>query len=179
MQSFILFSGLKHHRHTLRDFIENPANEQILQLRGKLLAIGNSLMDLYIGELTETEIYEEIIEILSAQNAVPEEKYRQFLHPHHYRTVTLSDTSQWVLRWGEKPNRHIHIHPGRYSPHTLRVKATTLKTAIAALIWRRQFAQALDTPLLNRLRKDILGLSPVRDLSEAYSVAKVMDVLSG
>jgi hypothetical protein len=179
MQSFILFNGLKHHRHTVRNFVQDYDLDNFPQIATALLPVGHSLMDLYVGELSEIEIYREITENLFSENIVSEAAYRQFLHPHHYRTLTLNDTSQWVLRLGEKNGRYVHIHPGRHSPHTLRVKATTLKTAIAVLVWQRQSAQPLDTPLLNRLRTETLGLSPVRDLSEADSVLRVMGVLNG
>ena len=45
----------------------------------------------------------------------------------------MPDGSAWVLRQGEEGGRYVHVHPGRRTPPTLRVRATVLKTAVMAL----------------------------------------------
>jgi hypothetical protein len=129
------------------------------------------------GELTEAAIYQEVTVYLAELNALAEPAYRQFLLPEQYKTIVLSDTSHWVLRLGEKETLHIHIHPGRYSPHTLRVKAATLKTAIALLIWQKDNPEAPDTVTLNYIRKDVLQLSPVRHLEEMRALSDLTELL--
>lgn len=178
MSDLILFNGLKHHRQSIQEFIQMYAIRELPLLSQALTAIGNSQMDLYLGNLTETEIFTEVLLQLTRLEALHEEAYRQFLQPHHYQTIDLCDGSRWVLRLGKHRGQYIHIHPGRYSPHTLRVKATTLKTAIAVQIWHKEHPEPLDTVVLNRLRKETLGLSPVRTLSEVQTVTQLIQVLT-
>ena len=50
-----------------------------------------------------------------------------------YGLVTLpADGSVWTLRLGVADGRYVHLHPGRHTPHTVRVNAATLKTAVMA-----------------------------------------------
>ena len=174
----VLFNSLKHHRHALRLFIRKYDTSRLPELSFSLQTIGGSQMDLYKGELVEAAIYQEVTDYLTGLNALAEPAYRQFLLPEQYKTVVLSDTSQWVLRLGEKETLYIHIHPGRYSPHTLRVKAATLKTAIALLIWQKDNLGAPDTATLNYIRKDVLQLSPVRNMEEMRALPDLTELLS-
>jgi hypothetical protein len=84
----------------------------------------------------------------------------------------------WVLRLGEQAERYIHIHPGRYSPHTVRVKASALKTTIAASVWMKILNQAkLTVELLNYVRKEILGTSPVKSLEATEGFVKLFKLV--
>ncbi|MBD2770024.1 hypothetical protein IC235_19220 [Hymenobacter sp. BT664] len=174
----VLFNGLKHHCHALRSFIRKYDTSQLTELSLSLLTIGGSQMDLYQGELPEAAICQEVIHYLTELNALSEPAYQQFLLPEQYKTIVLSDTSQWVLRLGEKETKYVHIHPGRFSPYTLRVKAATLKTAIALLIWQKGNSGAVDTATLNYLRKDVLHLSPVRKMEEMRALSDLTKLLS-
>jgi len=173
----VLFNSLKHHCQAIRFFIRKYDTSRLPELSFSLLTIGSSQMDLYKGELTEAAIYQEVLDYLTELNAMAEPDYRQFLLPEQYKTIVLRDTSQWVLRLGEKESLHIHIHPGRYSPHTLRVKAATLKTAIALLIWQKDNPGTPDTATLNYIRKDVLQLSPVRNMEEMRPLFDLTDLL--
>lgn len=173
----VLFNSLKHHCHALRLFIRGYDTRRLPELSFSLLTIGGSQMDLYKGELAEAAICQEVIHYLTGLNALSEPAYQQFLLPEQYKTIVLSDTSQWVLRLGEKETLHIHIHPGRYSPHTLRVKATTLKTAIALLIWQKDKPGAPDTATFNYIRKDVLLLSPVRSVEQMRALSDLTELL--
>lgn len=178
MSGSILFNGLKHHRQIIRDFVRDYPPEQLPDLEQALLPIGNSQMDLYTGTLSETAIGEEVIGQLIAMRILNREEYIAYLQPHFYQSVVLSDASHWILRLGERDNQHVHIHPARYSPHTLRVKATTLKTAIAVRIWQKANAEAVAIATLNQIRKTALALSPIRSLEETQSLQKILAVLA-
>ena len=173
----ILFNSLKHHCHALRCFIRKYDTSRLAGLPALLLTIGDSQMDLYYGNLAEAVICQEVIDYLMAHNALSQPDYRQFLLPSHYKTIVLSDTSQWILRLGEKENLHVHIHPGRYSPHTVRVKASTLKTATALLIWQKHNPGTPDTATLNYIRKDVLQLSPVRNIEDMAALSEITELL--
>ncbi|MDJ1470100.1 hypothetical protein QNI19_00265 [Cytophagaceae bacterium DM2B3-1] len=177
MPSRILFNGLKHHAQIIRDFIHTYDAKSMYLLEQQICSIGNSQMDLYTGNLSETTIKEEVITQLTRANLLSEVDFKEFLHPEQFRSVFLSDGSSWILRFGERTGQYIHIHPARYSMHTIRVKATTLKTAIGVLIWQKETISELDIKQLNYLRKDILKLSPIRSLEDVNSVWKVVNML--
>ena len=96
-----------------------------------------------------------------------------------YKLTEISDSSVWALRLGKQEERYVHIHPGRYSPVTVRVKALTLKTAIAVLImnYEKNF-QLMDTQQINEVRKKILNLPPVKKFSSNSAVLRVINILS-
>lgn len=130
----VLFNCLKHHLSFIKEYIHRSvASKNVETLSGQLRLIGESQMDLYLGELTPALIAEQISQQLQEKAVFERVEYVNFINPPiiGYQTITISDTSVWVLRLGETEQRHIHIHPGRYSPHTIRVKASILKTAIA------------------------------------------------
>lgn len=66
-----------------------------------------------------------------------------------------------MLRWGVVEGRHVHLHPARYSQYTIRVKANTLKTAVAVQIAIRRYEQPLSLALVNQVRTQWLGLAPI------------------
>jgi hypothetical protein len=94
-----------------------------------------------------------------------------------FRSITLSDTSEWILREGADPEAYVHIHPGRYSPHTFRVKATSLKIAVCA-IYLDGKPNSLDTAFINNIRTGILNLSPVKEYVSTSSTARMIRKLS-
>jgi hypothetical protein len=84
-----------------------------------------------------------------------------------------------VLRLGEQPERYVHIHPGRYSPHTIRVKAGALKTAIALSVWMKLYNHGeLTVELLNYVRKDVLTASPVKSLTAVEGFVKLFKLVN-
>ncbi len=108
-------------------------------------------------------------------------QYIDFLrqYPANYYTISIADGSLWILRLGELENTYTHIHPGRYSPHTLRVKAGALKTAIATHVWMQMEGQHILTlQLLNQARKEVLNASPVKSLDAMIGFAKIYQVVA-
>lgn len=172
----IQFNGLKHHIRAITGLI---AACTVPELPLRLKVLGNSQMDLYLGALEEWEIGREVLGALDALDIHTELQYRQWLEQHHhYRSVTLSDGSVWILRLGNGSGKYIHLHPGRYSPGTIRVKAAVLKTAIACWIClKNRLITEINDLTLNRVRKDVLGLPPVRSLTESHAVLKMLAVI--
>lgn len=173
--SNILFNALKHHRGYIRQELENITPDILSE---KLKVLGNSQMDIYYGQLDIPAIYNEVINHVKEAGITDETSYLQWLKSNNgYVKITLSDSSRWILLHGTEPGRYIHLHPARYSPHSMRVKAAVLKTAMACMIIQPDSAQpGLIT--LNHIRKDRLGLSPVKDLARCEHLWQVMSMLN-
>ena len=97
-----------------------------------------------------------------------------------YRVLTFPEEgSRWVLRMGDEAGRYVHVHPGRWSPATLRVRANVLKTAVMVLAYAAAYGgDPLDRALVNRVRGEFLGLAPVgKDLAGEQGIGRIIDVL--
>lgn len=166
----ILFNQLKHHLPSILDFIASHSVDSEVNLS----KLGDSLMDLYTGSLSLELIFEETVHYLRQQGVTSEEAYRVFLERHEgYATFQLSDTSKWVFLWGKEPEKYVHIHPARYSPHSIRTKSTTLKTAILLKI---RGVTALHTESINTVRRSI-GLSPIKKVEDATKIIEMLTLL--
>jgi len=159
----ILFNALKHHRGFICRQLQT-ANVTSLQ------SLGNSQMDIYYGSLDLDALFKEVITLIPADD---ETSYLKWLNGG-YKEITLSDTSRWVLLHGTEPGKYIHLHPARYSPHSLRVKATILKTAMAIII----AGVAPDLNTVNNIRRSI-SLSPVKSLAQCEHLWEVLEMLHG
>ncbi len=147
----------------------------------KLAIIGKSQMDLYTGKLSPLQIAEEITCYLQSTNLIEEIKYFNWvrLSVLSYRETRLSDNSLWVLLPGKIAGRHVHIHPARYSPYTIRVRSETLKTAIAVLCYSKQYKKDHSDPsVINKVRKELLDLSPVKDVDPERGLGKMLEILT-
>jgi hypothetical protein len=173
----VLFNCLKHHLGYIREYILTTAlSKNMASMPHQLLLIGESQMDLYTGELTPGMIALQIIKLLQENGNYKKDQYLNYIRVQStgYQTLQISDTSVWVLRLGEQEERYIHMHPGRYSLQTIRVKANTLKTAIALSIWMKVYDhRELTLALLNLVRKEILAASPVKSLSTTDGFGKI------
>jgi hypothetical protein len=162
----LLFNAWKHHAGFLRHRIEETAakgESALNELAAKLVVIGTELMDLYVGPLTPLTIAEQIISRLRAENQFALAAYQPWVASGgDYRVLSLDDESSWVLRLGDERDRFVHVHPGRWSPATRRVRANVLKTAVMAVAFvGLHGGDPLDRALVNRVRRDYLNLSPV------------------
>lgn len=158
-----IFNAQKHHAGALHDFIQ-AYDQPLEELHQEVVTIGSALMDLYYGPLSVKQICTETTILLQEANVWEKQAFHSWLTSNNgFQALTLSDRSTWVLRWGEDPQRHIHIHPGRYSSTTMRIKAGTLMTAIGIAIYRKQHPEdAIDRTVLNQIRSTYLKLSPVK-----------------
>lgn len=103
-----------------------------------LLGLGRSQFDTYFGTLSVAQILQEVQLVLQQNEVFEETRYLNWIAADKgYRLLTLSDTSRWVLRAGEKPGHYIHLHPARYSPFSQRIKASVYKLIIFCLAWEQ------------------------------------------
>lgn len=173
----ILFHPLKHHLGYIHAFVQEQITQTGAELQQALRTIGGSQLDLYIGPLSPFSISEEVILYLQDSNLLEPTLFRNYLSTGGYRICTLSDSSAWTLRWGVHEGRHVHLHPGRYSLHTLRVKANHLKTAIAVAVTCLKTGQSVSLELLNQVRVGQLALSPVPCYTPHEGLGRVMALL--
>ena len=129
-------------------------------MQNPLLTLGGSVMDLYTGNISLLAIGHEILKILQQDNIMDADNYKQWLGEKEYRLINISDNSNWTLRWAETPLRYMHLHPARYSEHTIRIKANLLKTAILFVKMNAQ-----NVAEINQLRGEYLNLSPLKMIS--------------
>lgn len=167
----MLFHPLKHHLGYLRYFVQNSGKEEFLSA---LPRIGASQMDVYGGELSPWEIGQEIYAQLQAKDVLSDANFRDFLNSDGFQTLVLTDASHWTLRWGNEPGLYVHIHPGRYAQHCVRVKAGALKTALL-LLWRG-IEPTTGTTQVNQLRQE-LGLSPIKKVEESQGIVRIWELL--
>lgn len=173
--SNILFNALKHHRGYIHRELGNMTPET---LPDRLKVLGNSQMDIYYGTLDIPALFEEVSTKVQEAGITNEAAYLEWLKANGgYIEIVLSDTSRWVLLPGNEPGKYIHLHPARYSPHSMRVKATVLKTALACLV-THPGGSLPGLGRLNQIRKDILGLSPVKDLDSCEHLWEVIAMLN-
>lgn len=165
----ILFNALKHHRGYIHQQIETATSATLPDLLKKL---GSSQMDIYYGYLSTEGLFEEVLTHIPAAD---EAAYLGWLNGS-FKEITLSDTSRWILLEGNVPGQYIHLHPARYSPESMRVKAPILKTAIACMVCHPGLVHP-DLSMVNHIRRTILDLSPVKDLAQCQHLWQVMNML--
>ncbi len=179
----VLLNSWKHHAGTLRRRIRDAidAGEPGLDLLArKMVVIGSDLMDLYTGSLSPSEIAREVLNQLQVAGRLEAMVYRAWLKtPPGYAMLPLSDGSEWVLRDGDENGRCVHVHPGRRTPNTCRVRANVLKTAVMALAFTGiGGGDPLDLIIVNKVRRQYLQLPPLgRDLKGDQGIGAIIDLL--
>ena len=178
----VLLNCWKHHAGFIRSkIVEYKKHPETFrgQLQKEILLIGNSLMDLYLGDFTPAEIAASISTYLNLKKVSGRESYRSWLKEegHTYRVIEIADRSRWTLRLGEKQERYLHIHPSRYSPNTIRVRSSSLKSAILLCILNGK-----DSPNIlgqvNQIRKEYLDLPPLKNILKASALVNLVGILS-
>src|SRR5664279_93390 len=131
----VLFNPFKHHLGFIKEFINRNTDKPVLNIQMLLTDIkhlGTSVMDIYNGKLSVRNICSETEEFLSNKGIISQVLYSQWAgtNTDSFRITTLSDGSQWTLKYHNDHQRFIHLFPARNSPYTFRVKANTLKSAL-------------------------------------------------
>ncbi|WP_152976515.1 hypothetical protein [Herpetosiphon geysericola] len=144
-----------------------------------LQKIGNSQMDLYLGTLTPAQINSQVLAQLDQHRIETDAEYAAWLASNdHYQLLTLSDSSNWVLRWGDAAEQRVHLHPARYSPLSVRVRAPVLRSAYALLLWQRWYGGDIhNLELVNQVRTTWLQLSPIAKLPAADGLGGLLALL--
>lgn len=167
----ITFNPQKHHFCFLLNEIEGWKTMEWSEVKQELLQIGNNLIDLYLGQLSVQQICEESINLFRSEGITDGIKFAAWLNAPAWKKITLSDQSKWLLKHGNVTERYIHIHPAKYSNHTIRVRANTLKTVIALRVNSVSIHKNpnINLQTVNRIRKELLELSPIKSLEEPDS----------
>ena len=176
----LLFNPVKHYLPFIRDFISFYSTGCLDQdpkfLIRELKHLGTSVMDVYTGDLSLDQIFQEIIGFLNSMDLNAKETFESWAgrENNDFKITTISDGSQWTLKFHDSEKRFVHIFPARQSPHTFRVKSNTLKSAILYLVLiGKDFVTEDD---LNRARA-LTGLSPVKEVADTEAVTEMIEIL--
>lgn len=171
----ILFNSLKHHFGYIQEWLEQTSWENIgIEIK----KLGNSQMDLYYGKLSTKELSNEMIRWLEHHDLIQKYQFKEWLQVEAkgYQSIVVSDTSEWTIRWGTEENYYVHIHPARYTQHSMRIKATTLKTVLVVLKYLKLNIETECTlSLVNQLRKEVLDLSPIKSLEQSPQIITMIE----
>jgi hypothetical protein len=179
----VLFNTWKHHAGALRARIWEAAargEAGLAELAGRLVVQGSELMDLYTGALSPAQIAERVIADLHGQGRLALEPYRAWLAASGgYDVLTFADdASRWVVRLGDEGARYVHVHPARWAPATRRVRANVLKTAVMVVAYAAVHGgDPLEVALVNHVREQYLGLSPMGRLADDLGLQVIIELL--
>jgi hypothetical protein len=176
----VLFNPLKHHLGFIREFMFMNSDSDIYPeqkgLIKELKHLGTSVMDVYTGPLSIGEICSEVMTFLNERELTAENQYSVWAgtKARDFRIISLSDDSQWTLKYHDNKRRFVHIFPARGSRHSFRVKSNTLKSAILYYILiGKDFITGDD---LNKVRP-LLGLSPIKDPMDTRAITEMIEIL--
>ena len=137
-------------------------------------------MDVYTGTLSPRDLSAWARDEVTRRDLLDRERFRVWLlQAGEYAVFTHpADGSRWVLRLGDEQGRFVHLHPGRWSPLTVRVRANVLKTAFLALCRTGLHGgDPMSRPILNEVRAH-LGLSPLgADAAGEVGLGSVIELL--
>ncbi len=174
----VTFNAHKHHFRFLLKEIELWKNLDWKQVEPSILLMGENLLDFYTGFLTVENICTECHQYFFSIGVNDKAAFSKWLYPGEYRKIVLSDSSEWIIKLGNSPDMYIHIHPAKQSPHTIRVRASTLKTvvtlAIKNTIISKQTSEILQS--VNLVRTTFLNLSPVKSLQTDKGILKLWEM---
>jgi hypothetical protein len=177
----LLFNPMKHHLGFIREYISlradegNPLTEDTTR---DLKHLGTTVMDVYRGSLSISDICAESEACLKLNGIVKSEHYANWIgnKGKGFRIISLSDGSEWTLKFNYNKFRYIHLFPARNGPHTFRIKANTLKSAILFLIIiDKDFVSSND---LNRIRP-LIGLSPLKETADHEAILEMVKIIRG
>ncbi len=174
-----LFNPLKHHLGFIKEFASLKSERSDFEINAlirELKHIGSSVMDVYTGSLSISEIYNEVKEILLVKKILQIDLFCRWigLNISDFRIISLSDGSQWTLKFKDNKTRFVHFFPARNSKHTFRVKSNTLKSAVLYYIFVGKDLVLSDD--INSIRP-LLGLSPIKDIIDSEAITEMVEIL--
>jgi hypothetical protein len=177
-----LLNTWKHHAGWIRARIATAASAGgagVAALPAEMAVVGTRLMDLYTGPYSPSDVAEAVFAHLKARGLFEYAPLAAWLADRGaYALTELPDRSQWTIRLGPADGRYLHLHPGRWVPHTMRVQANALKSAVMAHAHARLTGGAPDDlAVVNEARKRYLGLLPVRELAGDGGLGAVIAAL--
>ncbi|HKI87759.1 MAG TPA: hypothetical protein VKA38_01945 [Draconibacterium sp.] len=176
----ITFNPQKHHFAFLKKQLQKWRKMNWEEIRPELLNVGSNLLDFYFGKLPVERICAECIDFLQKNNLTEKDDFFAWSGLLEYRKIELSDHSFWVVKKGLDPIRFVHIHPAKQSPHTLRVRATTLKTVLALQIHSVPIQKEMKKNLeqVNKIRVKYLQLSPIKSLQTDRGILRFWNIFN-
>lgn len=179
-----LLNTWKHHAGWIRRRIAAAAHsgaESVARLPTEMAVVGSRLMDLYVGTLAPATVAEHVFTDLKARGLFEYEPLAKWLAERgEYAITEVPDGSKWTIRLGPADGRYLHLHPGRWAPHTMRVQANTLRSAVMAHAHAQLTGRdARDLSVVNDARTRYLGLLPVRELTGDGGLGAVIAALNG
>lgn len=178
----INFNALKHHFSFLKTKMELWLTKGWEEVHKDLSELGENQFDMYTGNLTPDEITGETEHQMELNSIVSPGDLQLYLGKLHFRSITLSDGSRWIIRESESSPGSIHLHPGRNQPLVRRIKALHLKTAVAIIHNNKNNTLSvndLTTLKINHIRVTLLGLSPVRSIHESRKITETVKFMIG
>ncbi len=174
----ITFNTHKHHFYFLLNRIEEWKNYEWIEVETELLKIGDNLTDLYTGKKPVEDICNECLNYLKRCGVNTRSDLIKWLHPTTYKSIDLSDSSEWIIRVGNDPERFIHIHPAKNSALTVRVRAGTLKTVLTlmSVVYTSSPPGINSLKLVNQVRTQYLHLSPIKSLDKNKGILKLWNL---
>lgn len=179
----VLLNAWKHHAGWLRWQIAiavQAGQGGMAALAAGLAVVGTRLMDLYTGPLKPAGVARQVIGYLRDADRLGYEPLAAWLAARDgYAVLDLPDGSRWTVRLGPAGGRYVHLHPGRKAPHTSRVQANTLKSAVMALAlagWTGR--DPLDVRVANEARGTYLGLLPIPEVTADRGLGAVIALLA-
>ncbi len=176
----LLFNPLKHHLGFIKEFInlkiEDESNTVIKNLIKELKHLGTSVMDIYTGSLSVINVCKEVEAFLELKDILWREPYSLWAgtNLNNFRIISLSDGSQWTLKYHNNEIRYVHLFPARSSPYSFRGKSNTLKSALLYYILiGKDFITGDD---LNKVRI-LLSLSPIKDTVDTEAITEMIEIL--
>jgi len=178
----LVFNPLKHHLGYIKEFILEVTGvgtpDTNVEVIKELRHIGGSVMDIYTGEMSPFDIGDEFLCFLKTKRLSERENYKKWAGtgPKDFKTIWLTDGSQWILKYHDNDQRFVHFFPARFSPSSFRIKANTLKSAILYQIYiGKDFINEED---LNTARA-LASLSPVKDIFDTEAISEMIEMLRG
>ncbi|KJF43425.1 hypothetical protein [Draconibacterium sediminis] len=167
----IQYNPYKHHFRFLLSEIKEWRTSDWNVTEKAMLSIGSNLFDFYLGELTPGQVCNASLNYFVTKNIITQTDFNNWLRNAEWKKITLPDESKWLIKRGDQPDRYVHIHPAKFSTHTIRVRATTLKTVLTLCVHKIPFSDDAEQNLqsVNKQRISYLQLSPIKSLEEEDS----------
>ena len=176
----ILFNPLKHYLPFIKEFTNLRSEEESFpgsaEFLKELRRLGSCVMDIYKGDLGPDGVFMEIDNFIRVNGLTGRTEFRLWAGESYrsHRIIPLSDGSLWTLKYSDKGTRFAHLFPARYSQHTFRIKANTLKSAILyQVLTGKDFIMEED---LNKVRAQV-GLSPIKEIADVEAITEMIEML--
>lgn len=167
----IQFNAYKHHFRFLLKELAYWQKSEWAVAEAALHFIGDNLFDFYIGNLSGEEVCNTSFNYFKTKHIVTKKAFVNWLGNSQWKKIMLPDESEWLVKKGYQHDRYIHIHPAKFSKHTIRVRATTLKTVLTLCVHKIPLHKnnAHNLRAINQQRVSFIKLSPIKWICDENS----------